>query len=147
MKKDIDDISQNKEKAHPYNIEDFQRENDGVAGSLLFSLPTADTNRLGPIHLVYYGKDKSKYPSMSLINNIEGRKIPVFVVFAELDMPHYHYQSNELINALYKRDKAMPAIKLLIGHNHISETMHINTKDESVGPDILEFIKVNSVKD
>jgi len=127
-------------------FEDFQIENDGVAGSILFSVGTADTNRLAPFHMAYFGKDKSKHPSMSVINNIDGRKIPVFVLFAELDMPQYHYQNNALINALYKRDKAMPTIKLLIGHNHISETMHINTKDESVGPDILEFIKVNSVK-
>jgi hypothetical protein len=33
-------------------------------------------------------------------------------------------------------------MKLLMGHNHISEAAHFNTKDESIGPDILEFIKV-----
>jgi len=127
-------------------FEDLQLENDGVAGSILFSLPTADTSRLKNRDMNYYGKDKSKHPSMSVINNIDGRKIPVFVVVAELDMPSIHYQNHALTNALYKRDKAMPIIKLLIGHNHISETRHFNTKDESIGPDILEFIKVNPGK-
>ena len=37
----------------------------------------------------------------------------------------------------------MPIIKTFIGHNHISETRHFNTADESIGLDILEFIKVN----
>jgi hypothetical protein len=127
-------------------FEDLQIENDGVVGSMLLSLNTADTNRLGPRHYAYYGKDKSKHPSMSVINNIDGRKIPVFIVIAELDTPPIHYQNYALTNALYHRDKAMPTIKLVTGHNHISLGMHINTKDESVGPDLLEFIKVNSVK-
>jgi len=125
-------------------FEDFQlKEEDGVAGAILFSGPTYDTNRLGKRDLAYFGQDVSKYPSMSVIDNIDGRKIPLFIVVAELDMPSIQYQNYALINALYKRDKALPTTKLLIGHNHISETKHFNTKDESIGPDILEFVKVN----
>lgn len=125
-------------------FEDFQlKAEDGVAGAILFSGPTYDTSRLNKKDIKYYGKDASKYPSMSVIDNIDGRKIPVFIVVAELDMPSIHYQNNAVINAFYKRDKALPTTKLLIGHNHISETKHFNTKDESIGPDILEFIQVN----
>jgi hypothetical protein len=96
---------------------------------------------------VYYGKDESKYPAMSVIKHVDGRKIPVFIVIAELDIPSIHYQNRVLIDALYERNKALPAMKLLIGHNHISEVTHFNTKDESIGPDILEFMKVNAAKD
>ena len=96
--------------------------------------------------MVYYGKDESKHPSMSAINNVDGRKIPVFLVIAELDMSSIVYQNHALINALYKRDKALPFMKVLIGHNHISETTHFNTKDESAGPDILEFMRVCGAK-
>ena len=125
-------------------FEDFQlKEDDGVAGAILFSGPTYDTSRLNQKDIKYYGKDASKYPSMSAIANIGGRKIPVFIVVAELDMPSIHYQNHAIINALFLRDKALPITKLLIGHNHISETKHFNTKDESIGPDILEFVKVN----
>jgi len=127
-------------------FEDLQLTEDGVAGAILFSGPTYDTSVQGKRDVVYYGNDKSKLPSMSVLNNIDGRKIPLFLVIAELDMPSIVYQNVQLINALYKRDMALPIIKVLIGHNHISETKHFNTKDESVGPDILEFINVNSTK-
>jgi acetyl esterase/lipase len=123
-------------------FEDFQiKDGDGVAGAILFSGPTYDTSRLNERDMVYYGKDESKHPVMSAIANVDGRKIPLFLVIAELDMPSIVYQNHALINALYKRDKALPFMKVLIGHNHISETTHFNTKDESVGPDILEFMK------
>ena len=79
---------------------------------------------------------------MSAINDIEGRKIPVFIAFAELDMPMVQNQNLSLINALYKRDKLLPTVKQVLGHNHMSIVKHINTKDDSLGHDILEFIKV-----
>jgi dienelactone hydrolase len=125
-------------------FEQFQvKEGDGVAGAILFSGPTYDTSVLNEKDVVYYGTDKSKYPSMSAIDHVEGRKIPVFLVVAELDMPSIVYQNHALINAIYKRDKALPFVKVLIGHNHISETTHINTKDESAGADILEFMRAH----
>jgi acetyl esterase len=129
-------------------FEDFQlKEGDGVAGAILFSGPTYDTSQLDlQRDTVYYGKDESKYPAMSAIKHVDGRKIPLFIVIAELDMPSIHYQNRVLIDALYERDKALPTMKLLVGHNHISEVTHFNTKDESIGPDILEFIKVNAKK-
>jgi dienelactone hydrolase len=129
-------------------FEDLQlKGEDGVTGAILFSGPTFDTSRLDPkVDGVYYGGDASKYPSMSVIQNVGGRKIPVFLVVAELDMPSIHYQNRALINALYDRDKALPAVKVVSGHNHISVVGHINTRDESIGPDILEFIKVLPAK-
>jgi len=45
-----------------------------------------------------------------------------------------------LIDGLFKRDKMLPTIKQVLGHNHISITMHFNTEDQSLGPDILAFI-------
>ena len=89
-------------------FEDFQlKEGDGVAGAILFSGPTYDTSRLDlQRDTVYYGKDESKYPAMSAIKHLDGRKIPLFIVIAELDMPSIHYQNRVLIDALYERDKA-----------------------------------------
>lgn len=116
---------------------------DGVAGTILVSGPTFDTTYLGSRSSPYFGTDRSKYPEMSSIENIDGRKIPVFIAFAELDMPPIHRQNHALINALYKRDNMLPTVKQVMGHNHISIVRHINTKDESLGPDLLEFIRTH----
>ena len=58
-------------------------------------------------------------------------------------MPMVQNQNLQLINAIYKRDKKLPTIKQVQGHSHISIMMHINTKDELLGLDLLEFIKTN----
>ncbi len=129
-------------------FEEFQlKEGDGLVGAVLFSGPTYDTGRLNEQDMAYYGKDASKYPSMSSIANVDGRKIPVFIVVAEFDPPSIMYQNAAMIDALYKRDRTLPVIKVLVGHNHISETRHFNTADESVGPDIMAFLaSVQAVK-
>ena len=123
-------------------FEDFQLgEGDGVTGAILMSGPTYDTTLLSEADMAYYSEDKSKHPSMSVIHHMDGCKMPLFIIFAEFDTPKVQSQTYRLINALFKRDRVLPMVKGLMGHNHFSEIMHINTKDESIGPDILEFIK------
>ncbi|MDA0238931.1 MAG: alpha/beta hydrolase [Proteobacteria bacterium] len=116
---------------------------DGVAGAILVSGPSYDTRLMGPRSGAYFGEDRSKYPGMSVIKTIDGRKIPLFIAYAELDMPAIQKQNHVLINALYERDGMMPTVKQVMGHNHISIVQHINTKDESLGPDLLEFIRTH----
>ncbi len=127
-------------------FEKHQVKNDGVAGAILVSGPTYELTPGRRNHVPYFGEDTSKYPAMSSIKEIDGRKISLFIAYAELDMPSIHKQNMLLINALYKRDKMLPTVKQLIGHNHISISRHINTKDESLGPDLLEFIKMHLMK-
>ena len=122
--------------------EEFQlKESDGLSGAILMS--GVYDPALFPAPL-YYGEDKSKYPSMAPINFIDGRKIPIFMIFAELDPYNMEVQTSDLFQALCQRDKACPTIKQLIGHNHISEALHIGTADESIGPDIVEFIRTRA---
>jgi acetyl esterase len=126
-------------------FEDFQLgDGDGVIGAILMSGPTYDTTQLSKADMAYYGEDKSKHSSMSVIHHIDGCKIPLFIVFAEFDTTVVHDQNHILINALFERDRVLPIVKGLMGHNHFSGIMHINTRDESIGPDILEFIKILS---
>lgn len=129
-------------------FERFHVNNDGVGGAILVSGSAYELkSKLTPEgklwHLGergYFGADTSKYDDMSLIRQLPGRKIPLFVVYAELDPPPIQAQNMLLIKGLFKRDKLLPTIKQVLGHNHISITRHFNTKDQSLGPDILAFI-------
>jgi acetyl esterase len=118
---------------------EFQlKEGDGLVGAILMSGtydPASNPNK------TYFGEDPSKYPAMASLSHVEGRTMPVFITFAELDPDFFHLQAAALFTAICKRDNACPAIKQLIEHNHMSEVYHINTRDESIGPDILEFIR------
>jgi acetyl esterase len=119
--------------------EEFQlKEGDGLSGAIFMSGGYDSEKVPRP---AYYGEDKSKYPSMAAIKYVDGRKIPVFIVFAELDPDFLHVQAFDLFQALCQRDKACPTIKQLIGHNHLTEIYHIGTADESIAPDILEFVR------
>ncbi len=126
-----------------------QLENDGVAGAILVSLPNVDlVKKAGPKGVLrsrgekaYYGTDPGKYPSMSPINTIAGRVMPLYIAYAELDPPGIQGQNLLLIQALHRRDNLLPTVKQAQGHNHISITRHFNTKDEALGLDIIEFVR------
>ena len=133
-------------------FEDNQLENDGVAGAILVSLPNVDlVKKAGSKGAVlrsrgekaYYGTDPGRYPSMSPINTIAGRVMPLYIAYAELDPPGIQGQNLLLIQALHRRDKLLPTVKQAQGHNHISIIRHFNTKDEALGLDIIEFVKAH----
>ncbi|MDF0603651.1 hypothetical protein P1J78_23265 [Psychromarinibacter sp. C21-152] len=43
--------------------------------------------------------------------------------------------------ALLERDGHLPVTSVPSGHSHISIVQHIGTEDESLGQDMLEFIR------
>ncbi len=124
--------------------EEYQIENDGVAGAILASGSVYDISILNgdgdPQYYDYFGRDAAKYPSMSVLNKLEGREVPVFVSYAEYDKPNFQYQASKMIDALYRRDTQMPMVKQVMDHNHLSEVFHLNTGDEIFGKEILKFI-------
>ncbi len=129
-------------------FERFHVNNDGVGGAILVSGPAYDLKAKltsgGKLshsgERGYFGEDASKYDDMSSIRNLPGRKIPIFVAYAELDPAPIQAQNMMLIEGLFERDKMLPTVKEVIGHNHISIIRHFNTGDQSLGPDILAFI-------
>lgn len=119
---------------------------DGVRGLILISIPTADAEDLAQQDKVYYGEDASKYPGMSIIRHVTDRKLPIFLAVGENDMPSIQRQNKRLVDALFARDGKLPNYKTALGHNHISIIEHFGTADESLGPDMLEFIRENAGK-
>ena len=130
--------------------EEYQIENDGVNGAILASGSVYDTNILNgdadPQYYDYFGYDASKYSSMSILNKLGGRKVPIFISSAEYDKPNFEYQANKILNALYERDRSLPMYKQLMDHNHLSEVFHFNTDDLLFGQEILKFINSKVAK-
>jgi len=79
----------------------------------------------------------------SLFTKLDGRKIPVFLVYAELDPKEFRDEAAKLREGLCKRDGgACPRTSDLNGHNHISEIAHLGSADDvAFGLELLEFIK------
>jgi triacylglycerol lipase len=115
---------------------------DGVAGAILQSAVLDPAGAPpGPNLEAYFGP-RAGWAEKSLLAKIEGRKIPVFVVAAELDPKPFRDQAALLIAALAKRDGAQPASLDLPGHNHISEIAHVGSSDDTAfGQALLEFVR------
>ena len=124
------------ERLHPTNG------NDGVAGAILQS-PVLDPAGAppGPNVEAYFG-NASSWPEKSLLTKLDGRKVPVFLVYAELDPKPFRDQAALLASGLAKRDGgAQPPTLDLPGHNHISEIAHLGSSDDTAfGQALLEFV-------
>jgi triacylglycerol lipase len=116
--------------------------NDGVAGAILQSAvfdPAGEP--LGPNVEAYFG-NPAGWNERSLFTKIEGRKIPLFLVYAELDPKPFRDEAEKMRAALCKRDGgACPRTLDLAGHNHISEIAHLGSADEQFGKELLNFIR------
>lgn len=114
----------------------------GVAGAILFS-GAYDLSLMpaGPVS-EYYGDDKKMYRQMSAINYIHGCQVPIFLVTSEFDPPMFKVQADKLREAL-QHDGQSPEVRQLPNHNHLSQAIHLNTQDDSIGPELVKFIDRN----
>jgi acetyl esterase/lipase len=115
---------------------------DGVAGAILQSAVFDPAGApAGPNVGAYFG-DPAGWAERSLFGKLEGRKIPLFLVYAELDPKPFRDESEKMRAALCKRDAgACPRTLDLAGHNHISEIVHLGSADEQFGRELLNFIR------
>lgn len=115
---------------------------DGVVGAILQSAVFDPAGAPpGPNIAAYFG-DPAGWADRSLFGRIEGRKIPLFLAYAELDPKPFRDESEKMRTALCKRDGgACPRTLDLAGHNHISEIVHLGSADELFGKELLNFIR------
>ena len=115
---------------------------DGVAGAILQSALFDPAGAPpGPNIDAYFG-DRAGWAERSLFTKLEGRKIPLFLVYAELDPKFFRDEAEKMRAALCKRDAgACPRTLDLAGHNHISEIVHLGSADEQFGRELLNFIR------
>ena len=114
----------------------------GVAGAVLLSglyavMPNPPANVTA-----YFGADPALHPARSPLTHAKTTKVPVFLVIAEYDPTFLATPSLALMQALCERDGRCPRFAWLAHHNHISTAAHLNTGDEGLGPQILEFVRV-----
>lgn len=115
---------------------------DGVVGAVIQSGvfdPAGAPS--GPNIDAYFGKDRARWAERSLFGKLDGRKVPVFLITAEHDPQPFKRETAKLSDMLCERDGACPRAKELAGHNHISEIVHLNTEDDSMGTDLLAFVR------
>ena len=93
-----------------------------------------------PRNEAYFGSDFEQYSRMSTIELIDAPPMPVLITYAELDLLQMQVQAGELFSRLVTRHGYSPEIRVIRGHNHLTQVFAVNTGDESLSGCILEFL-------
>ena len=89
----------------------------------------------------YFGSDPKTYPSRSIINHVPSSRIGVMLTATEFDQQNLAATTGDMYKALCERDGGQcPRFVQTKYHNHISEMHHINSADDYLGQEILEFL-------
>jgi acetyl esterase/lipase len=115
----------------------------GTCGAIflsgLYDMATAERNSL---LRTYFGRDPGEYASRSSLPGLVEASIPFMFTLSEFDPADFERQALDLVNAVYERHGRWPRFARLLGHNHFTSTLHLNTPDDYLGRQILDFIGV-----
>jgi hypothetical protein len=128
---------------------DLQPNGDpGLAGAILMS-GVYTTPHAGPrrdFSQNYYGEDESKWDErapMGQAKVYKGKRVPTLITNAQLNPDNIEFEGVDL-NQVLCRNGGCPRYFQTLGHNHLSESSHLNTADQSVAPAILDFIRATA---
>jgi triacylglycerol lipase len=101
-----------------------------------FEVPTPD-----PRNEAYFGSEFERYPSMSVAELIDSRPFPLLITYAELDLLQMQVQAGELFARLVTHHGFAPQLRVIRGHNHLTQVYSINTGDASLTAPVLQFLR------
>jgi acetyl esterase/lipase len=118
------------------------RAHPGVRGVVLLSgaydLPLFDdASILAP----YFGPDPDALVAASPLPGLVACGVPILFAVAEHDPPISHRQAAALLEALFDRDRRVPPMAFLPGHNHLTEVLHLNAVDDVLGRQVVAFVE------
>jgi acetyl esterase/lipase len=112
------------------------------AGAALISgMYDTDTMHREEKFRAYFGTDDSKLENASFLGALVGTNVPLFVVVADLDPQDFVNQFVVLLEARVRRKMPLPRFVQLAGHNHLSTVWCLNSKQDTLGPELLSFIR------
>ena len=114
----------------------------GVRGALLSSASLGGDD--SQLQRDYYGEDASVREGLiplGLIDSYYGPEIPIFMWSAEFDPTRIEAPIAAMYSKLCQKYKDCPRFTQFQGHNHVSHIMSLNSVNEEVGAELLEFIE------
>jgi triacylglycerol lipase len=95
-----------------------------------------------PRNEAYFGSDFERYRQMSTIELIDAPPAaPLLITYAELDLLAMQVQAGELFARLVTHHGYSPQLRVIPGHNHLTQVYAVNTGDESLSAPLLEFLR------
>ena len=95
-----------------------------------------------PRNEAYFGSDFEHYRQMSTVELVDAPPIaPLLITYAELDLLGMQVQAGELFARLVTHHGYSPQLRVIRGHNHLTQVYAVNTGDESLSAPLLEFLR------
>lgn len=125
--------------AHP---EFHKVQGGGLAGAIMVSgIYDLTASPLGDKEMAYFGSDPSRFQERSSLQGLEASSLPLMIASAELDPPRFVEQFELLKQAACKRPAGCAHAVMLPQHSHMSEAYAINTGDDRLTREIVEFVR------
>lgn len=114
----------------------------GIKGAIMVSgIYDLTASPAGKPEIAYFGADPSRYAERSSLAGLQATAIPLMIAGAELDPPRFVDEFNRLKDARCKAPSGCVRAVSLPQHSHMSEVYSINTADDRLTREILEFVK------
>jgi len=94
-----------------------------------------------PRNEAYFGSAFADYRRMSTVELIDAPAVPLLITYAELDLLQMQVQAGELFARLVAEHGFKPRLRVIRGHNHLTQVYAVNTGDETLTEPIVEFIR------
>lgn len=112
-----------------------------IAGVLLSGLYDMATAKNNPPKFAYFGEDEKVYAERSSLQGIlSDCHIPLLVGVCEYDTEDFQQQALLLLNAIFSRDKRLPAVVYQDGHNHLSSIFLLGSSVDTLGGPLADFV-------
>ena len=88
----------------------------------------------------YFGDDMASYETKAPMAYAACSAMPVFIINAEFENPLLDVYGLEFAHRLAQARRSSPRYLSARRHNHMSILAHFNTDEETVGPEIVDFL-------
>lgn len=89
----------------------------------------------------YFGTDGARLAEASTLEPLTRTEVPCLFTVSELDPPNFQQQAVRLVEAYWSAQGRWPPLLYLPGHNHISPILQLGTAHDTLGGELLAFIR------
>ena len=92
----------------------------------------------------YYGEDARLHEERSVVTHAHRSEVPLFIAIAEYENPYLDAYGAEFFARAALVRRKTPRFVQVRGHNHTSIVAHINSGEDHLAQEIVDFIEENS---
>lgn len=115
-----------------------------AAAVLLSGIYDLSAVQNSPMQLAYYGADRSRDGLHSTVDALATTTVPCLFSVCENDPPEFQLQAARVVQARVAQRGVWPPYLYLIGHNHVSGIMQLGSANDTLGPQMAQFIAVGA---